>query len=94
MLATRYRARGPDVLEEGRLGGVSWGMGRGAAPPAPVIAPPTRVLASADAAIPRWLTPVRCRGGSVGGDRGLADADAAVVRRDLLVDEHAETGCG
>ena len=33
MLATRYRARGPDVLEEGRLGGVSWGMGRGAAPP-------------------------------------------------------------
>ena len=33
LLATRYRARGPDVLEEGRLGGVSWGMGRGAAPP-------------------------------------------------------------
>ena len=27
------RARPPDVLEEGRLGGVSWGMGRGAAPP-------------------------------------------------------------
>jgi hypothetical protein len=33
LLATRYRTRGPDVLEEGRLGGVSWGMGRGAAPP-------------------------------------------------------------
>ena len=33
ILATRYRARGPDVLEEGRLGGISWGMGRGAAPP-------------------------------------------------------------
>lgn len=32
-LATRYRERGPDVLAEGRLGGVSWGMGRGAAPP-------------------------------------------------------------
>jgi hypothetical protein len=33
MLMTQYRPRGPDVLEEGRLGGVSWGMGRGAAPP-------------------------------------------------------------
>ena len=28
-----YEPRGPDVLEEGRLGGMSWGMGRGAAPP-------------------------------------------------------------
>ena len=26
-------ARPPDMLEEGRLGGMSWGMGRGAAPP-------------------------------------------------------------
>ena len=33
LLAEGYRARPPDVLEEGRLGGVSWGMGRGAAPP-------------------------------------------------------------
>ena len=33
MLAREYRARPPDELEEGRLGGVSWGMGRGAAPP-------------------------------------------------------------
>jgi hypothetical protein len=33
LLAEQYRARPPDVLEEGRLGGVSWGMGRGAAPP-------------------------------------------------------------
>jgi hypothetical protein len=28
-----YEVRGPDILEEGRLGGISWGMGRGAAPP-------------------------------------------------------------
>ena len=28
-----YRRRPVDMLEEGRLGGVSWGMGRGAAPP-------------------------------------------------------------
>ena len=27
---------GPDILEEGRLGGMSWGMGRGAAPPSAV----------------------------------------------------------
>ena len=33
LLAARYRARPPDELEEGRLGGASWGMGRGAAPP-------------------------------------------------------------
>lgn len=33
LLAARYRSRGPDVLVEGRLGGTSWGMGRGAAPP-------------------------------------------------------------
>jgi hypothetical protein len=33
LLAEHYRPRPPDVLEEGRLGGVSWGMGRGAAPP-------------------------------------------------------------
>jgi len=32
LLAT-YDVRGPDLLEEGRLGGMSWGMGRGAAPP-------------------------------------------------------------
>ncbi len=28
-----YEPRGPDIPEEGRLGGMSWGMGRGAAPP-------------------------------------------------------------
>ena len=28
-----YELRVPEILEEGRLGGVSWGMGRGAAPP-------------------------------------------------------------
>jgi len=33
LLAERYRERPPDLLEEGRLGGTSWGMGRGAAPP-------------------------------------------------------------
>jgi len=33
LLAERYRQRPPDLLEEGRLGGTSWGMGRGAAPP-------------------------------------------------------------
>jgi hypothetical protein len=32
-LLTAYDVRGPDLLEEGRLGGMSWGMGRGAAPP-------------------------------------------------------------
>ena len=32
-LLAGYRQRPPDVLEEGRLGGASWGMGRGAAPP-------------------------------------------------------------
>jgi hypothetical protein len=32
LLATGYRARGPDDLEEGRLGGASWGLGRGARP--------------------------------------------------------------
>jgi hypothetical protein len=31
LLAEGYRPRPPDVLEEGRLGGVSWGMSRGAA---------------------------------------------------------------
>jgi hypothetical protein len=33
LLARDYRSRPADRLEEGRLGGVSWGMGRGAAPP-------------------------------------------------------------
>jgi hypothetical protein len=33
LLAECYRERPPDQLEEGRLGGISWGMGRGAAPP-------------------------------------------------------------
>jgi hypothetical protein len=33
LLARDYRPRPPDDLEEGRLGGVSWSMGRGAAPP-------------------------------------------------------------
>lgn len=33
LLAERYRPRAPDVLEPGRLGGQSWGLGRGAAPP-------------------------------------------------------------
>ena len=33
LLAAHYRERPPDLLEEGRLGGASWGMGRGAAPP-------------------------------------------------------------
>ena len=32
LLATGYERRPPDDLEEGRLGGVSWGMGRGAMP--------------------------------------------------------------
>jgi hypothetical protein len=33
LFARDYRPRPADQLEEGRLGGVSWGMGRGAAPP-------------------------------------------------------------
>ncbi len=33
LLEVGYRRRPADVLAEGRLGGVSWGMGRGAAPP-------------------------------------------------------------
>jgi hypothetical protein len=33
ILSSRYRERPPDSLEEGRLGGGAWGMGRGAAPP-------------------------------------------------------------
>ena len=33
ILSSRYRERPPDRLEEGRLGGGAWGMGRGAAPP-------------------------------------------------------------
>jgi hypothetical protein len=32
LLRSGYRARPPDVLEEGRLGGGAWGLGRGAAP--------------------------------------------------------------
>jgi hypothetical protein len=32
LLAAGFRPRPPDVIEEGRLGGASWGMGRGAAP--------------------------------------------------------------
>ena len=32
-LLAAYDVRGADILEEGRLGGMSWGMGRGAAPP-------------------------------------------------------------
>jgi hypothetical protein len=33
LLASGYVRRPPDDLEEGRLGGTSWGMGRGARPP-------------------------------------------------------------
>jgi hypothetical protein len=33
VLSSRYRERPPDSIEEGRLGGGAWGMGRGAAPP-------------------------------------------------------------
>ena len=33
VLAAGYRVRPPDVPEEGRLGGVTWSMNRGAAPP-------------------------------------------------------------
>ncbi len=33
LLAAGYALRPPDILDEGRLGGTSWGMGRGAAPP-------------------------------------------------------------
>ncbi|CAN5865973.1 hypothetical protein BH23ACT8_BH23ACT8_23270 [soil metagenome] len=32
-LAAGYRVRGEEAVEEGRLGGVTWGMGRGAMPP-------------------------------------------------------------
>ncbi len=27
-----FRPRAPEILEEGRLGGATWGMGRGAMP--------------------------------------------------------------
>jgi hypothetical protein len=33
ILAARYRNRGPEEVEEGRLGGVTWSMNRGARPP-------------------------------------------------------------
>lgn len=33
ILAARYRDRGPDEVEEGRLGGSTWSMNRGARPP-------------------------------------------------------------
>ncbi|MCU1453517.1 MAG: hypothetical protein JWN46_1663 [Acidimicrobiales bacterium] len=33
LLARDYRPRPPEPLEEGRLGGATWGMGRGAVPP-------------------------------------------------------------
>jgi len=33
MLASGYRDRGPEEVEEGRLGGVTWSMNRGARPP-------------------------------------------------------------
>jgi hypothetical protein len=33
ILRAAYRERPPEGLEEGRLGGGAWGMGRGAAPP-------------------------------------------------------------
>jgi hypothetical protein len=33
VLATSYRVRPPEPVQEGRLGGSSWSMGRGAAPP-------------------------------------------------------------
>jgi hypothetical protein len=33
ILAERYRDRGPEEAEEGRLGGVTWSMNRGARPP-------------------------------------------------------------
>ncbi|MDQ3554094.1 MAG: hypothetical protein M3395_06780 [Chloroflexota bacterium] len=33
ILARDYRKRPPEVVERGRLGGVTWGLGRGAAPP-------------------------------------------------------------
>ncbi len=33
MLAAGYRDRGPEEVEEGRLGGVTWSMNRGARPP-------------------------------------------------------------
>ena len=33
LLTTGYERRPPDDLEEGRLGGASWGLGRGARPP-------------------------------------------------------------
>jgi len=33
LLATGYERRPPEELEEGRLGGTSWGLGRGARPP-------------------------------------------------------------
>ena len=33
ILSSQYRERPPDILEEGRLGGGAWSVGRGAAPP-------------------------------------------------------------
>jgi hypothetical protein len=33
VLDAGYRDRGPEQIERGRLGGATWGTGRGAAPP-------------------------------------------------------------
>ncbi len=33
VLATSFRPHPPEEVSEGRLGGVTWGLGRGAAPP-------------------------------------------------------------
>jgi hypothetical protein len=33
ILEANYRSRGPEEIVEGRLGGVTWSMNRGARPP-------------------------------------------------------------
>ena len=79
LLAERYRERPPDLLEEGRLGGTQLGPGPGRGPAA--LRPP------------RPTGRRRRRSGGERGDGGLADADAAVVRGDRVVDEDVSPAC-
>ena len=87
LLATAYDARGPDLLEEGRLGGMSWGMGRGAAPPLPrcLTARPATLPSAAIAAWPMLMPAVVRR------HAGVHEHPQA-LRRETALDHVGEVG--